>query len=1190
MPGEDGQPPELKSTPGPQALRTELHGLAQHHLLGPEAGPKEELPSAAQVSEYYLLGMLAPRGETLAAEEAEPLAAQGDPDSGQADDEEKSGTPHLFPSSIGLTFAADAGQERIEITASWGRYARVTPDADDDQKPKRVWRRHPMSGALSVVLAEGSIGPLVPVVEQADVVVEGRCRRSGDDWLVTLFLVNGQEWPKQNRDEAWLFQAELSVAALDDSAVFVRPTLDASAVDDAEALELEMLYRHQLEFAVGHGTAVHATPEPDCPDRATKLTSVAMPMYEVPRTEAPTGTEIPGLDEVGLDMRELAETEPDLLAAKLQPLVDAYRQWISGRRAGIADPAARLDGFEGAATAALDRCERAADRIAAGIELLIADADAARAFRFANEAMWLQRVHTMAASARREAPDRKLAEVLSEVDVVGNRSWRPFQLAFVLLNLPSLTDPTHAERSEDEGLVDLLWFPTGGGKTEAYLGLVAYTLAIRRLQGEVGGLDGDDGVAVVMRYTLRLLTAQQFQRAAALLCACEQIRSDAIAADDNPWGDVPFRIGLWVGGKVTPGKGTGAAAALDAAAAGTGGGKYGNPVQLASCPWCGTPIDPAKHAHYDSGRLRTLVWCGDKYGRCPFTRKQSPDEGLPVVTVDDEIYRLLPGLVIATVDKFAQLPWQGQVTSLFGRLAQRCERHGWRNPDLDQSIDERDEHRAKAPLPSAKTVPGGPLRPPDLIVQDELHLISGPLGSLTGLYETAIDELCTWEVDGQRVRPKVIASTATARRAREQAKGLFWRDLEVFPPPGTDIADSFFARQRPVDDDNPGRLYLGICAQGRRLKAVEIRVYVALLAAAQTLYEKYGQEADPWMTLVGYFNSMRELGGMRRLVDDDVATRLSNIDRRGLDKRRLRDVRELTSRIDSSEIPQILERLGVPFDPNRRKDAAWPIDVVLATSMISVGVDVPRLGLMVVAGQPKTTAEYIQASSRVGRTAEGPGLIVTVYNWARPRDLSHYETFEHYHATFYRHVEATTLTPFSARCLDRGLTGVMTSLVRHRADGQWNANEAARTVDVDDPEVDRVVRLIARRAAGVTGQPDRVTALEDAMKQRLQAWSVRQNLVAAKLGYKQRADGQTVGLLKDPGAGAWELWTAPNSLREVESPINLLLEEREGDAFVAPEYSWGAGDSDGNGSRESKSPPTDLRSLDLDLDDFEAPV
>ena len=397
------------------------------------------------------------------------------------------------------------------------------------------------------------------------------------------------------------------------------------------------------------------------------------------------------------------------------------------------------------------------------------------------------------------------------------------------------------------------------------------------------------------------------------------------------------------------------------------------------------------------------------------------------MVVDEDIYRRPPALLIATVDKFAQMPWKGETQMLFGQVNGVCSRHGFRSPE----IADANSHPARNRLPKAQTVPHGPLRPPDLIIQDELHLISGPLGSMVALYETAIDELCSWEVNGKRVRPKVIASTATISRAPDQVRKLFVRKLEVFPPQGTNIQDSFFAIQREIGQEHPGRRYLGICAFGRRYPVAMIRTYVAHLAAAQVLYDQYDSLADPWMTLAGYFNSIRELAGTRRLVEDDIRARLRDADQRGLAKRRVRAVEELTSRKSGTDIPRILERLEARFNQaleaqraQERKDgkppsSTTPYDVVLATNMISVGVDVDRLGMMLVAGQPKNTSEYIQATSRIGRSSSAPGLVCTVYNWARPRDLSHYERFEHYHETFYKHVEPLSVTPFSSRALDR---------------------------------------------------------------------------------------------------------------------------------------------------------------------------
>ena len=454
---------------------------------------------------------------------------------------------------------------------------------------------------------------------------------------------------------------------------------------------------------------------------------------------------------------------------------------------------------------------------------------------------------------------------------------------------------------------------------------------------------------------------------------------------------------------------------------------------------------------------------------------------------------------------------------------------------------------------AAKTRVAAALRPPDLIIQDELHLISGPLGSLVGLYETAVDELCTWEVEGRRVRPKVIASTATIRQAADQVSSLFKRRVAIFPPQCIDVEDNFFSRQRTAGEANPGRLYLGVCAPGRRLKAALIRVYLAEMAAAQSLFEKYGAVADPWMTLVGYFNSLRELGGMRRMVEDDVATRLKRMSVRGLSNRYLNDVKELTSRMSSTEIPKTLEQMektfGTDMGSGTGSGTGRPIDVLLATNMISVGVDVPRLSAMVVAGQPKATSEYIQATSRVGR--RHPGLVVTVFNWARPRDLSHFETFENYHARFYERVEAISLTPFSSGAIDRGLAALLVSLVRLRGQ-EFNANEAARTVKRDHEVVRRAKDAILARAETLGGTPMR-DSIERRLATKLDHWMAVAKSApgAAELVYKQERGEHTKGLLKDPVSGASDEFACLHSLRNVEPMSRLVMSDRALD--YAPE-------------------------------------
>ncbi|MFI5300270.1 MAG: DISARM system helicase DrmA, partial [Polyangiales bacterium] len=919
--------------------------------------------------------------------------------------------------------------------------------------------------------------------------------------------------------------------------------VSADPLTQAEVRGLEMAYRNRREFAIGHGVSVHAEVAAGDPTRAVAVKTRVVPVHDVARVEAPDVAEIPELAGLELDMRLLYETDDALaLGEKLKPITNAYDAWIETQRARAEAGADGLTPHRDAAAAALARCRHAKQRIEDGIARLQSDPLAFRAFRFANRAMWQQRVRSTFAEAVR----RGEKPALEAIDVPANRRWRPFQLAFVLLGFPSLANLAHPDRTDaKEALADLLWFPTGGGKTEAYLGLAAFAMGIRRLQGIVEGRSGEHGVTVLMRYTLRLLTLQQFQRATALICACELIRREAVEAGDLSWGSEPFRIGLWVGSKATPNSTADADTALGEMRGLQHGSGKATPAQLTNCPWCGRRIEPGKHMEVRNGASeigRTLVFCGDDYGTCPFSKAKSKDEGIPAIVVDEEIYRRLPTLLIATVDKFAQMPWNGTTKLLFGELDERCSRHGFRSPDLEDA----DTHRKAGALPAAETTPHLPLRPPDLIIQDELHLISGPLGTLTGLYETAVDELSTWTVAGKRVRPKVIASTATIRRAREQVHALFLRNVEIFPPSGLDVEDNFFSRERDTSKV-AGRRYLGICAPGRRLKVALIRVYTAQMAAAQQLFDR-GGDVDPWMTLVGYFNSLRELAGMRRLVEDDVRSRLRDMDTRGLARRSRPRVEELTSRRRAAEIPALLDRMELAFQRDAgkpepgKKGRAFPIDVLLATNMISVGVDVKRLGAMVTSGQPKTTAEYIQATSRVGRVA--PGLVITVYNWAKPRDLSHYETFEHYHATFYRHVESLSVTPFASRALDRGLSGVLVALVR-LAQGGYPRNEDAQRIRRDDPVVEHAIEVLCRRAERVSGSHvvgDQVRAM---LKRRLDVWSARaaEPMVAARLGFKSKKDGSTRGLLEPAGEGTWNEFTCLNSLRDVEPTAALILDE-----------------------------------------------
>ncbi|ETR77865.1 helicase [Afipia sp. P52-10] len=1178
-------------------VRDLLELAVRDDLLGPAGGP-HELIKDMSVRDRYLVGKLAPRRPdedeaprvepAAAADEigdledertapihepgAEFASASGrvEPEDDALDEIDTTNNQSLVPSSMGLTFCVAPDVNSLAVEARWGRYERVPNDEHDVVKVRKnretgkeeetkvkVWKRIPCGGVVSLPLTDGQIRPSTPDREQPDVRLQGTVRtNSKGERLVTLFLVNGQLEPEDNKDRAWLFQPEIAVTAPEgaqDKSVFRRRSSSEIIVDDPERDRLALIYRDRLEFAVGHGVSVHAATTPDDVAKAHHIRTEIIPRYEVAVTETPglDPKDRPAMrrmvDQGWLDMSRLAEMESDELREALSCLIDDYALWIEEQRKRLET---EITGFDDSGRDAIARCEETLRRLREGMGTLFSDDSALRAFRFANQSMALQRVRSLYALKRR----RNEEVDVTTLDIPKNRSWRPFQLAFLLLSVPSLADPAHPDRTKPvEAFADLLWFPTGGGKTEAYLGVAAFAMAMRRLKNDLGELDASRGLAVIMRYTLRLLTLQQFQRATALLCAMEVIRR----ADEKIWGREPFSLGLWVGNRVTPGRTEDAHQAIEALRNGDRNRSgIASPAQLTSCPWCGSEISPGRDIEVDRIVGRTLIHCGDKLGRCDFSKARSNGQahpGLPVKVVDEEIYHRPPTMMIATVDKFAMMAWRPEVRNLFGRVDQECERHGLLWPGHDCGTG----HRARGAHPAAKVKPVRAIRPPDLIIQDEFHLISGPLGTMVGLYESAVDELSSWPLGETKVRPKVVASTATVRRAEDQVRNVFMRRISVFPPSGLDVEDNFFSVQRPIEE-KPGRRYMGICAPGSSRPAVLIRTYTAFLTAAQALFDRFGPVADPYMTLVGYFNSLRELGGMKRLAEDDVQTRsfrvsMSLVDRPGLSQRRVDDVRELTSRVSSHDIPRYLDQLEVPFDgtfdpatgkwaSSRNPGDPRPIDVVLATNMLSVGVDVNRLGVMVVNGQPKGTAEYIQATSRVGRTP--PGLVATVLTWARPRDLSHYETFEHYHATFYQHVEAQSVTPFSPRALDRGLTGAMLSIMRHSYDPFAPNTGAGAMNSPSRSEMLETIRAVAARTWEVTEDSGKKALTEAELKSRADEWANEAGVGGRTLVYQKYGAGPTAyPLLEAPGVKPWTDWTVPMSMREVEPGVRLVMED-----------------------------------------------
>jgi hypothetical protein len=998
----------------------------------------------------------------------------------------------------------------------------------------------------------------------------------------------------------WMFQTNLRVDA-GGAEVFL-PVRDVLEQDwpehDDEVRRLNLQYRNRLEFAIGRTCSVDWVVR-DGSRRATEVSTTWLPIGETPQTRARSVTG------ALLSMDALAKVSPEELRAGLEPMVAGYTAWLDEQEAAAGVLPVHL---QEPAEVMLWEARQAHQRLVDGLDYVATNEEALRCFRFMNGVMRDQRIASQVAAARASDSSVTIDEARHDVAAKGAdaASWFPFQLAFILMQLRALTDPAAPQRSADhQARVELLFFPTGGGKTEAYLGLAAYTFAIRRRQGIVdsadGPLDGSNGVAVLMRYTLRLLTAQQFQRATALMCAAEVARRQ----DPATWGVEPFRIGLWVGTDVSPKRFEEADEQL------TKANEYGSHrltvLQIQRCPWCGTPITAAQ-VKTDATVRRVYVYCGDDLARCPFAKGGQVDEGLPVLTVDEEIYRLTPAFVIATVDKFARLAREGEAAALFGYVSRRCGRHGYVHPDYAKCDITTTHPATKTGHPAAAVQPVSRLRPPDLIIQDELHLITGALGTAVGLFEVAVETLSSWDTpDGKPVRPLIVASTATVRNAQEQVRGLYGRQVQIFPPQVLDVADTYFSQEVPIDRDNPGRRYVGISAQGVRLSSAEIRVAEVLLSAGQLLLDRAGAAADPYMTLVGYFNATRELAGMARYMADDVQSRVKRPRRgSGFPSRLgasfgLLNVGELTSRIASAEIGRTLDRLGLEFDPGYDATEAFrqrladldagkktpsrkemPFDVVLATSMLQVGVDVQRLGLMLVVGQPKNTAEYIQASSRVGRDAsDRPGLVVALGNWARPRDLAHFEQFRHYHETFYAQVEALSVTPFSPTSLARGIDGLLVSAARvaqaTQSEGLSPEREAWRIKD-QRSAVEALTERLKTRIAAAAQSDEATKRTSDLLVNRIDRWSERAKRAAEMsktLVYERTGDGDKyLPLIISPenakasvGGSIEAPFVIANSMREVQPAINLLVSPLPERLFMrapdgAPEWALPAGEDD----------------------------
>lgn len=1167
------------------AERDTLVSSLYSELIGPRAGLREILcpPPHAGLQfltpdDEYIAGVLAPKESAIQPEQDSDFDLLGPADV-TADDQNDAGDvvgspgggprtdigrspaldPKSRPCSIGVSFLVDSDSAHIDVCATWAWYRQLDTPSNWQREPRfHVWR--------NIVCNKDRQSQEITEPDGIHKVqIEVRIRKSGNSRRVSIYLLNSSTVGKP-RSADYVFQPQIRVRIVEGNLL---PLEEVSYLADEDASSLSLLYANRKAFARGHLCAAtwnEVGIDPEIPFQGT--TNNNPPFYWLdgqqlaPKEQsyfspADVRTELlpcyliqsANFDATQrhgasvFDPVQLSELwNPSDIRAGLMPLAKEYADWIANL-----DLSSLPSQHQATGVRHKTLCEEVNRRIIEGIEKLCSDPLARLAFNFANKAISIQ------------------SEWSRKGRVV---PWRPFQLAFQLLNICAICDTN----SPDLEICDLLWVPTGGGKTESYLGLAAFTFAYRRLRANtVGHIEEAKGTSVISRYTLRLLTIQQFRRAANLVTACESLRVQAVngltgwrpstcdLTDDHIWGRFQFSIGLWVGGNVTPNgmfhfNTSRTERVNQAIEILLGEDGEGDPAQILNCPachcllalapelhagntynvflTCGIGSAPTLPAAQTISQLKThrtasgqqvplfdvvtlqLIplrnpdyycislsfvpsrdtrsfefdkWCRDwmpslgtpfrlsstrparpgyffRYQpfqrggvhpvdfdiycpnpECqlnsnivwtestpagvtpvpePFKNANGSDRiPIPALTVDEQVYQRCPTMLIATVDKFARLAFEPRASAIFGLVNNYCERYGYYRAGAAPSKDiptTLSDHP-----PGVRHIPVTPFLPPDLVIQDELHLIEGPLGSMVGIYETVIESLCIRQTFLPAKKPKYVASSATVRLATEQVKCLFTRTLVQFPPPGLSVDDNYFSETteaHQLDSTHAGRLYLGVCAPGRGAQTPTIRIWAELLQRAEELRQSARPEdLDSFWTLVGYFNAIRELAAAVALARQDIPEKMAVI---SAAPRQLLETEpvELSSRTNSIQLPGLLAML----EESLMKST--PINAVVATSMFGTGVDVNRLGLMVVHGQPKATSSYIQATGRVGRSS--PGLVIAFYRAARPRDLSHYEYFLPYHRELYRHVEPVSVNPFSSRARDRALGPIAVALLR----------------------------------------------------------------------------------------------------------------------------------------------------------------
>lgn len=1028
--------------------------------------------------DFYHTAMLWPVGEMIHPDEDDQENSTG------MDDDAAEGILNMAncaqQSAMGISTQLDKVDQTVTIDFSWGEYigfcnchVEVKPTynwkKERQQHGPNAWQRESYLHSCKINVNAASPNVKKTIYRNDGIEVCTILRETEETIILTVVLINKRDYIPENRYSRIIYQPEVKLSA-QDNVPFKGRVNTGNKVDDDDFWLYELLYHNAKQYAVGHGCSAQWDEKADL---VSEVKSIWIPRQKVTKASADLPVDFRGAkknplfnDTEFLNLDVLSkQSNKTAIIKKLKDLTGVYSQWINDREDDIPVVTAVFGNDTARVIKVAEEnigiCRDQLRRIAEGIDYLADEnhSHAWQAFCLANE--------TIAASMRKARRDRE-------------PRWRIFQLAFILLSLPSTLERRHKDRE----VLDLIWFPTGGGKTEAYLGLSAMLLFYRRLSAATP--EDAAGTAVLTRYTLRLLTIQQFERAATMICA-----ANVVSAQYSEFRIYePFTIGLFVGGAATPNYLKRAKEILS----GEGDDDQCTTLPIQKCPWCKSDLH--EHQQAISEATKELITpCSNS--DCDF------HSGLPIAIVDEQIYEHPPSIVIGTVDKFAMMAWNPEIKVLFG---------------IGKSQ-------------------------PDLIIQDELHLISDALGTVTSLYEGAIDYL----TETEKGRVKIVGSTATIRRAEEHVRKLFNRKLAQFPPSGISASDSFFYQV----DDSQDRLYVGLHCQGRSPKHSLSRLSGNISQANMYLDDEC---KDPFYTLVMYFNSLRELGGALVLLEDDVPRYLSSLPLLGKQKLRLlTQKQELTSQLNQQQLGAILDQLNIGIGED---DDNPPIDVVLSTNMISVGVDVGRLNAMIVNGQPKNTAEYIQASSRVGREPNSAGIVFAMYNWTRPRDRSHYERFKAFHLAFYRHVESTSVTPYASRARDRALHAVLFAMARQSID---ELREDVSAGNILQPGVRKKVEELAEyivKRAGIVDNAEQDSTREH-LKELIEYWvefveGVRvggQDKVYWQLPWKRkkelrkkREDLDKYELLKSPDEYTDDgRIKTPTSMRDVEPPTNVEL-------------------------------------------------